>query len=748
MKEAIEGRGPVDQRFVRAREIAESAVSNQAVLTVGAAMESAALPPAALVGEAAQGAATRFADRLDPALLSVTDLQPDRLEKARLPLLRTAVTTVAEQRASAAKHPASRFIDPWIEVPSFFPYVPRVPHVSYSFCIPPNPLLRSMRMRAELNLSKLHTCRNITGTVREVDIYSAPTDVSSQMPTISGGRLVLSSSAKRRPTPYKYALLVERAKQMTELAAQMEASMLSALEKRDAEAYSALKAQQDVDLAQAQVRLGDLKVTQARDTVQLAGLQREQAEIRADTYSEWLQAGLNDSEQRSLDALGDAVDLSNDASYYLMGAAAAEGTQAAITGALTLGLGAAGELGASLSSMAGSLSAQAQSRSTESSRTAMQASFERRRNDWTLQRAIANQDVRIGRQQEVIALAGVDVATQERTIASMQADHASAVVQFLANKFTNVELYDWMAACSRGSTASSCSRPRRRRSSPRCSSRSNARRPVPPYIQTDYWLDPATPSTATSGQAQDRKGLTGSARLLQDIVQLDQYAFEPTSASCSSPRRSRSRSWLRSSSSSSARPGCCRCHADGAVRPRLPRSLPAAHPAGADVGDRARAAEPGYARRAVATPACRASSPAASASRRRSCGAIPRRSPHRADRCNWAVRPRHRSRSCSCRSRSSASTAVGVPDAEAPRTSSTTDTSPTCCSPSTTPRSPATSTANRCIEAAATPAQRGAAVQLPAPVRRRLVRPAQPGSDGDADDGHVRDDAARTSRPT
>jgi hypothetical protein len=54
------------------------------------------------------------------------------------------------------------------------------------------------------------------------------------------------------------------------------------------------------------------------------------------------------------------------------------------------------------------------------------------------------------------------------------------------------------------------------------------RQELPPaFIQTDYWnvvTDDA--STATNGRAVDRRGLTGSARLLQDIFQLDQYAFD------------------------------------------------------------------------------------------------------------------------------------------------------------------------------------------------------------------------------
>jgi hypothetical protein len=54
------------------------------------------------------------------------------------------------------------------------------------------------------------------------------------------------------------------------------------------------------------------------------------------------------------------------------------------------------------------------------------------------------------------------------------------------------------------------------------------RQEVPPTtIKADYWVatSDGTGLSSTSDRSPDRRGLTGSARLLQDIYQLDQYAF-------------------------------------------------------------------------------------------------------------------------------------------------------------------------------------------------------------------------------
>ena len=45
------------------------------------------------------------------------------------------------------------------------------------------------------------------------------------------------------------------------------------------------------------------------------------------------------------------------------------------------------------------------------------------------------------------------------------------------------------------------------------------------FIQADYWQT-SSDTSSSSSQSDDRRGMTGSARLLRDIYQLDQYAFD------------------------------------------------------------------------------------------------------------------------------------------------------------------------------------------------------------------------------
>ena len=124
-----------------------------------------------------------------------------------------------------------------------------------------DPVVDALRLHGESNLRKLRLGRNVAGLERELSLELG------------------STIAPRQPTPYRYAALIQRAKEFTQNAAQMEAALLAALEKFATESYSLLKALQDVELAGATVDLQHLRVKEATDGVTLAGLQKQRAQI-------------------------------------------------------------------------------------------------------------------------------------------------------------------------------------------------------------------------------------------------------------------------------------------------------------------------------------------------------------------------------------------------------------------------------------------------------------------------------------
>src|SRR5262249_36817439 len=171
-------------------------------------------------------------------------------------------------------------------------------------CIPSNPVLALLHQHTEVNLRKLRSGRNIAGMKRELEPYAAPTNATGALPAIgAGGQLNLPGTASIQPTLYRYSILIERAKQLTQKAIQIEATMLDALEKRDEEAYNLLIARQDLSVSQANVQLQILKVQEAVDRVTLANLQQISNQLQADHYQELINDDLNNYEKDALQLL-------------------------------------------------------------------------------------------------------------------------------------------------------------------------------------------------------------------------------------------------------------------------------------------------------------------------------------------------------------------------------------------------------------------------------------------------------------
>jgi hypothetical protein len=406
---------------------------------------------------------------------------------------------------------------------------PFVPFLSGSFCVPTNPVPYALLLQAELNLYKIRTCRNIAGIQRELDPYAAPTDTTTGMPAIgANGQLTSTGRLVVPATQYRYAYIIERARQLVSLAQQAEASLLSALEKRDAEAYGLLKARQDIAVSKATIQLQTLRTQEAKDSIDLAELQLQRSELMENQYDEWLNEGLNEFENELLESLRTAG-IASAAQIGFTAAASAFNLTAHIASS---GLGAA--LGSPLavlsvasyyaSSAAGIVAALANSRAQISQH---RASFERRNQEWNFQRNLATKDIEIGHQQIHLADDRLRIVGQEKRISELQLDNAEAVLNFLTTKFTNAELYDWMSQVLESAYSYFLQQATAMARTAELQLAFERQEAPAGLVQEDYWTPPSDNALdATTAVAVDRKGLTGSIRLLQDLTRLDQFAFE------------------------------------------------------------------------------------------------------------------------------------------------------------------------------------------------------------------------------
>lgn len=396
----------------------------------------------------------------------------------------------------------------------------------------PNEVITSLRWRAQAGLAKLRTGRNFAGLTRQVET-APPAGQSGLLVPLAAGSGPFGSGSLRafQPTPYRFGTLIERAKQLAGIAQQVEQSYLAAIEKYDAERYALFKAQQDMALAHAQVELQDFRAQEAADSVVLAELQQDRAAFQVQEYQELLDAPMNHWERELLDDYGDALVARNwiagmDAAITISQAAA---SMASLTGAV-FSFGAAPIAHAVTMAMAATrfgFTVDLNNIEADVQRHSLHASVENRVREWTLQQGLARKDKGISDQQYQLALDQSAIVAQEGVIAQLQLAQAESTIAFLANKFTNVDLYDWMVGVLQGVYGYFLRQATSVAQLAQAQLTFEIQERVPAVIRRDYWQpsDDNSP-TAPADRNRDRAGLTGSARLLQDVYQLDQFAFE------------------------------------------------------------------------------------------------------------------------------------------------------------------------------------------------------------------------------
>lgn len=384
---------------------------------------------------------------------------------------------------------------------------------NYTFCIPDNPFLAALRRHARLNLRKIRSGRNIAGMRREMDAYAASMDAESVTPTPGQSVAGPGVETGAAPTDYRFETVLQRAKELARLAKQTESQLLGALEKRDQQAYRQQQARQQIELSREQVSLQETKVTRAEHKVELSRLQRERARIKKDTYAGWVATGKLDDQKRAQTFL-----------------ALAEGFQWGAVGLQAVAAGTyfgTGKVGAGFGSLASAASTSASALSTHSQLLQMRAAFQRRMRRWRLQRELAARNEQIGSQRVTLARDQVEIARQQRDISELRTEHAEDVLAFHRQKFTDRELYDWMSQVLERvyryylGQATAVARLAQRQIA-------FQRQELPQqFVENDYWEAPKQGDVTTNDEEEtDRKGLTGSARLLRDITSLEQFEFE------------------------------------------------------------------------------------------------------------------------------------------------------------------------------------------------------------------------------
>lgn len=317
------------------------------------------------------------------------------------------------------------------------------------FCVPPNEQLTSYWDRVADRLFKIRHCLDIEGVRRDLPLFEPPIDPEMLVRALAAG--VDIGSALRDVAPslptFRFQVLLQRAVDFTGDVKYLSGQLLSAFEKRDAEALSRLRAGHERSMLEANVVIRELQIEESARQREALLDSRNMAARRERYYRD--KPFMNAYEIAAMSAQTVAIGLQTAAQVMSTTAAAVSSFPDSIfgwSGGPTKLFKTGGSSFAAASSNAGqALSIAGSIASFLGSSFATLGGYDHRHDDWMFQANMAlNEIVQIDKQIQAAQIRET-IARHERDNLRRQITNAAEVEEELRSKFTNVELYDWMA---------------------------------------------------------------------------------------------------------------------------------------------------------------------------------------------------------------------------------------------------------------------------------------------------------------
>jgi hypothetical protein len=327
---------------------------------------------------------------------------------------------------------------------------PPLPGLLY-FCIPQNDQLLSYWDKVADRLFKIRHCQNIQGVVRQLSLFAPPIDPALLVKAVAAGVDISSAlNDLNAPLPhYRFNVMLQKASEVLNDVKALGGALLSALEKKDAEALALLRQSQELKVLDAATAVRQKQVDEARENLEGVKKSKLVTETRRDYYRDI--DPLSASEKLHLDKLVESQKFQEIAQKIKLGASIISLLPSVDAGASGVGGSPVVKLkwgGLNLGQAAGLasevLSFLSMKAANESAMASAKATFERRSADWGLQLHLAEKELDQIDSQIAAAELRIAIAEQELDNHLLQIENSKAVNEFMHSKYTNQELYDWM----------------------------------------------------------------------------------------------------------------------------------------------------------------------------------------------------------------------------------------------------------------------------------------------------------------
>lgn len=310
------------------------------------------------------------------------------------------------------------------------------------FCVSENQEFAQYWDRVEDRLFKIRHCQNIKGIERQLALFSPPIDPRQLVRQTAAGDGSIALTWSNDIPHYRFSYLLERAKGMVSTVIQLGSTLLSTLEKKDAEELAVLRATQEPILLQLITKTKEKQIEEAQANLESLQQSLTSAKGRLEHYNNLITEGWNAWEIANVGLM----------SYALVPQVEATAIRtASILGYLApniFGLADGGmHFGDAINMGAAVLDGTAGILSHSASIAATVAQYQRRAQDWELQVNMADWDTQQIETQIEAAKVRIELAKAELDVHHKSIEHSRQVEQFYKDKFTNKDLYHWMVGC-------------------------------------------------------------------------------------------------------------------------------------------------------------------------------------------------------------------------------------------------------------------------------------------------------------
>lgn len=318
----------------------------------------------------------------------------------------------------------------------------------FYFCVPRNEYLLRYWDTVADRLFKIRHSLNIEGVFRSLPLFEPPIDPALLVRATAAGldlNSLLDSNTTTGRSFYRFAYMLQKANEVVNEVKGLGAALLSALEKRDAEALALLRSGHEQHLLAAILQVRERQVEEAKEGVEGVKKSLEAAKGRLMFYNS--RKFTNRQEDESLKKMKAArVGMGVQGGFTLIAGVLAAVPNFKIGSPTTTGAETGGShlydasmaAASSSGTVIGILNAMASESSTG-------GSYERRMDDWKFQATQAQTDIEQLERQVLASEIRLEISKKELSNHRLQMEQSAEADEFMRSKFSNRQLFDWMA---------------------------------------------------------------------------------------------------------------------------------------------------------------------------------------------------------------------------------------------------------------------------------------------------------------